>query len=169
MFIHSYSQIFVCSTIHQSHKENPNYTYDDLFKFISSYNPDIIAVEIRPEDIDSSQTYLSQNYPWEMYEVKNRFKNKKILGFDWLGNELEGKSIPPNYWREISNLKKLERQLNKDTTFLSTLSKADSLKEIKLKIFLNADLTGLNDGRYNAVNLTEYLEVLKNLSKGTND
>ena len=52
------TEIIICSSIHGLHKSNENYTYKDLFNFIDSFKPDIIGVEIRQEDIDSSNSYL---------------------------------------------------------------------------------------------------------------
>lgn len=61
------TEISILSTIHGAHKVNPNYSYDSLFRFLEIQNPDVLAVEIRQEDMDSSTAYLEQNYPFEMY------------------------------------------------------------------------------------------------------
>lgn len=86
-------RIAIISTIQGAHKTNPNYSYDSLFLFIERYNPDIIGVEIRSEDLDSSTTYLRKNYPFEIYECFRKYPEKTIVGFDWLGNDLEGRAI----------------------------------------------------------------------------
>lgn len=156
-----YSQVVVCSTIHNAHDDNPNYSYDDLFDFVKKYDPEIIGVEIRQEDMDSSVAYLEHNYPYEMYRTIKMFPDKEVVGFDWLGEDLEGRAVPLNHWKEVSQLKKIERELSKDSIFLQKLNKADSIQKLKLDIFLNEDVFGLNDGRYDRINMAYYQELEK--------
>lgn len=160
------SEVIIISTIHGAHKTNPNYSYDSLFKFIEKYNPDIIGVEIREEDIDSSSAYLKNNYPFEMYECIKKYPAKKTVGFDWLGPELEGKAIPENYWKEISAIKKLQGKLNQDSIISQKLSILEIIKEEKEKLILKASLFELNDGRYDLINFI-YYKQLKVLLYGT--
>lgn len=160
------SEVVIISTIHGAHKTNPNYSYDSLFNFIEKFNPDVIGVEIRKEDIDSSVTYLKNNYPYEMYECIKKYPSKNVLGFDWLGKELEGKAIPVNYWKDISAIKKLQQKLNTDSTVLQKLSILDIIKEKKNKLALNASLPELNDGRYDLINHI-YYEQLNALLQAT--
>lgn len=160
------SEVVIISTIHGAHKTNPNYSYDSLYKFIDKFNPDVIGVEIRNEDIDSSFTYLKNNYPYEMYACIKKYPSKNVLGFDWLGKELEGKAIPENYWKDISAIKKLQQKLNTDSTILKKLSILDIIKEEKNKLALNASLPELNDGRYDLINHI-YYEQLKALLQAT--
>lgn len=160
------NEVVIISTIHGAHKTNPNYSYDSLFKFIEQFNPDIIGVEIREEDIDSSVTYLKNNYPFEMNESIKKYPSKKVFGFDWLGMELEGKAIPENYWKDSSAIKKLQKKLNADSTILQKLSILDIIKEEKNILALNASLLELNDGRYDLINHI-YYEQLKTLLQDT--
>ena len=160
------SEVLIISTIHGAHKTNPNYSYDSLFVFIEKYNPDVIGVEIRKEDIDSSISYLKSNYPFEMYECIKKYPSKNVLGFDWLGNDIEGKAIAENYWKDISAIKKLQHRLNADSTLLQRLSILDIIEVEKNKLALNASLLELNDGRYDLINHI-YYEQLKALLKYT--
>ena len=160
------SEVVIISTIHKAHELNPNYSYDSLFKFIEKYNPDIIGVEIRREDIDSSVAYLKNNYPFEMYESIKKYPTKEVLGFDWLGSDLEGKPIPENYWKEISSLKKLQAKLNQDSIISQKLSILKIIKEEKEKLILNSSLSELNDGRYDLINFI-YYEQLRMLLNGS--
>ena len=153
------TEVIICSTIHGAHRINPNYSYDTLFAFIEKYNPDIIGVEIRKEDIDSSSTYLKNNYPFEMYECIKKYPNKEVLGFDWLGSDIEGKAIPENYWREISTIKKTERKLNQDSTMLKKLSILEIIVEEKNKLGQNASLSEMSDGRYDIINSIYYKQL----------
>lgn len=160
------SEVLIISTIHGAHKVNPSYSYDSLFTFIEKYNPDIIGVELRKEDIDSSVSYLKSNYPYEMYECIKRYSSKKVVGFDWLGGDIEGKAIPENYWKEKSIIKKLQQKLSGDSILQQKLSITDIIQEEKKKIAFNATLKELNDGRYDLINRI-YYEQLELLIKDT--
>lgn len=153
------TEVLLCSAIHGAHTKNPNYSYNDLFLFIEKYNPDVIGVEIRESDIDSSTTYLKHLYPFEMYESIHRFKNKKIVGFDWLGDELMGKAIPKNYWTEISSIKKLQKKLNSDSLISKKLEPLNFISKIKNDLALTASMKELNDGRYDALNEVYYQQM----------
>jgi hypothetical protein len=160
------SEVVIISTIHGAHKTNPNYSYDSLFKFIEKFNPDIIGVEIRKEDIDSSFAYLERNYPYEMYECIKKYPLINVLGFDWLGTELQGKAIPKNYWEDISAIKKLQKKLYTDSTTLQKLHILDIINKERNILALNASLFELNDGRYDLINHI-YYEQLKALLQDT--
>ncbi len=160
------SEVLIISTLHGAHKVNPNYSYDSLFAFIEKYNPDIIGVELRKEDIDSSVSYLKSNYPYEMYESITKYSSKKVFGFDWLGDDIAGKAIPENYWKEKSIIKKLQQKLSGDSILQQKLSVMDIIQEEKKKLALNASLVELNDGRYDLINHI-YYEQLNLLLKYT--
>lgn len=160
------SEVVVISTIHGAHRVNTNYSYDTLFNFINGLNPDIIGVEIRAEDIDSSLNYLMKNYPYEMYEIIARFSDKLVVGIDWLGDEIAGRAIPENYWKDQSSIKELERKLMKDPVMVKRLSVMNSITNVKRDMTLKCSLIELNDGRYDLVNYI-YYEQLKDLFNNT--
>ena len=160
------SEVIIISTIHSAHQLNPNYSYDSLFGFLEVFNPDVIGIEIRNEDMDSSEAYLKKNYPYEMYACISKYTTKEVVGFDWLGEYLEGRSIPDNYWKEESRIKELQQKLAKDSVMLKKLSVIDIVREEKNKIVLNASLYELNDGRYDLINHI-YYEQLETLLKDT--
>jgi hypothetical protein len=153
------TEVILISTIHGAHKMNPNYTYDSLFAFIETFNPDIIGVEIRAEDIDSSLAYLKGNYPYEMYECLERYSSKKVLGFDWLGDDIAGQPIPKDYWKEKSEIKRLQKQLAADSIQHQRLSVTDIITAEKNHLALNASLRELNDGRYDLINRIYYTQL----------
>ncbi len=159
------TEVTICSTIHGAHQSNPNYTYKDLFAFIDSCNPDIIGVEIRNEDRDCTQVYLSRSYPFEMRELLLQFAHKPIYGFDWLGTEIEGKVIPKNYFKEMK-VKKLSQKLQTDLAMLALMHNIDSLASLKNSMVLNASVMELNGERFDALNSTYYQE-LERVFKGT--
>ena len=154
------TEVAVCGTIHGVHKANPSYSYADLTAFIERYNPDIIGVEIRNEDIDSSVTYLKRNYPLEMYTCIGKYKHSKVIyGIDWLGKDLEGAAIPSNYWTEVCQLKVLERQLSKDSTMLKPMAALDSINELRMQHVLKNNLYELNGGAYDSLNGLYYQKL----------
>ena len=160
------SEVIIISTIHSAHKINPNYSYDSLFAFIEKFDPEVIGIEIRKEDIDSSQDYLKRNYPYEMYECISKYSSKEVVGLDWLGEDIKGKAIPENYWNEESQIKGLQQKLSADSVMLKRLTVTNVIQEEKVKIALSASLYELNDGRYDLINQI-YYEQLELLLKDT--
>ena len=114
------TQVMLLATLHNFHRTNPNYTYKDVYEIIRKYNPDILGVEIRPEDIDQDTTYLKQMYPLEMRQITVLFPDEKVFGVDWYGEEAAGKLLPADAFKggnqQLTRIKQLERELNTDTT-----------------------------------------------------
>lgn len=160
------SEVFVISTIHGMHNVNASYTYDSLFAFIDRFDPEIIGVEIRSSDIDSSISYLKRNYPYEMYRCLEKYPSKSVLGFDFLGDDIEGKAIPGNYWKEISPIKILQQKMSDDTIMHRKLSVLKVVQEQKENLASYSSLFQLNDGRYDLINHVYYVQ-LELLLKGT--
>jgi len=46
----SKTEVLVIGTLHQYHRNNPNYSYENIVSAIATYDPDVICVEIRPEE-----------------------------------------------------------------------------------------------------------------------
>ncbi|MCP2043271.1 hypothetical protein [Pontibacter sp. HSC-36F09] len=119
------TQVMLLATLHGLHKSNPNYTYDHVYELIRRYNPDIIGVEIRPEDIDQDTSYLKQLYPLEMRQITVLFPRDKVYGVDWYGEEAAGQLLPPDAFKggnkQLTEIKQLERNLNSDTTLRSRM------------------------------------------------
>ncbi len=151
----------VISAIHSAHKEHPRYSYDDLFNVVSRFSPDIVAVEIRQEDLGEDAAYLARNYPFEMVELSRRYR-AIVLGFDWLGEELEGRPVPEKWWQENSWVKRLEREMGHDPTVQTP--KADALRKQQMDILNSATATSLNDGRYDAGTRAYYRALAEELA-----
>ncbi len=134
------TKLYLIPSLHGLHGVNKNYSYDSLKQIITKSNPDIIAVEIRSEDIDADTAYLKRSYPYEMWMMRYWFPNTKILGFDWLGEDIEGSPIPKNYWKEISPMKKLERELAQDSTLAKLCAVCDSIGMLRLGMLKNKSL-----------------------------
>ena len=152
------------ASLHKFHQDHPTYDYEKLFQVVKDFEPDYVGVEIRPEDMGADEAYLSRNYPYEMIELAKRYGDKSF-GFDWLDDDIAGKSIPENYWKEINRIKKLERLVGDDPEFQDT-PQVDEFFEQQMEILKSATPVSLIDGRYGEVT-KRYYEALDNLLRGT--
>ena len=143
--------------MHGLHKNHPTFDYDTLFQVVEDFKPDYVGVEIRPEDLGAEDSYLLQNYPFEMVELSRRYKSDRCFGFDWLGDDIEGKPIPHNYWEEKSLYKRLERELDKDQNYQS--EELDAILSKQIEICKTANPGSFNDGRYDEIN-KRYYQIL---------
>lgn len=159
-------EVFFVPTLHGYHSVNQNYNYDSLKAIIKKLNPDIIAVEIRAEDIEQDSMYIAYNYPYEMYAVKTWFPKAKVVGIDWLGKDIEGKLMSFDYWQTQSELKKVEQKLSTDSMYLKRLQTCNSryaerdslLRSLSLQQLLNST---------DAEITTQYYSCLKNELQGS--
>lgn len=136
--------VYFIPTLHNYHDVNPHYSYDSLRSIVASLNPDIIAVEIRPEDIKADSAYLDDNYPYEMLMMRNWFPNVEFLGFDWLGEELEGRMIPEGYGKSgQSAYKEAEKRLSQDSLYMSKLSVCFTRMRERMSLIRNSSLEQL--------------------------
>lgn len=62
------TEVLVLSTLHKGHLSNPNYSYDSISQIIQNFDPDVLGVEIRAEDVKLDKDYLSKFYPLEMHQ-----------------------------------------------------------------------------------------------------
>lgn len=165
----SQTEVAVCGTLHSYHKKNPAYSYEKLYQFIESYNPDIIGIEIRPEDIDSSAGFLRNYYPREMVEVKSLFAHKKICGIDWWNASLYGKGMSDDLISSVDNIIWEQAYLT-DTVFLKTKPDIiESLLSQKLQIAAKASIKELVTGDYDSLNIKYYEELGKYMSNSEHE
>jgi len=115
------TKVYLVPVLHGMHKTNVLYNYDSVKAIVERTAADVVAVEIRPEDIGRDSNYLKANYPLEMWMAPHWFPQKEIEGFDWLGADIEGAPIPPGYWQNISEAKRLQAQLSKDSVYAARL------------------------------------------------
>lgn len=133
-------KVYMIPSLHRLHAANPNYSYGDLRQLVTALKPDVIAVEIRASDMDADSLYLAKNYPYEMRMMRFWFPKSKIVGFDWLGEDIENQRIPDNYWSEIAPIKRWERELNEDSIFAEKLEACRELSRERVSIIRNASL-----------------------------
>jgi hypothetical protein len=152
------TEVMVCSTLHGAHRKNLNYTYDTLFRFIEKYNPDVIGMEIRPEDISREQSYLENFYPYEFHQCIEQFPEKGFYGFDWLGDEGKGQPLSDSYFENLE-LMHLRKQFAGDRIMQTKSAVLDTLAKQKNQIALSASLSELNNGVYDSLNTLYYRKM----------
>ncbi|ANE51186.1 hypothetical protein [Flavisolibacter tropicus] len=162
----SQTTVYLIPSLHGIHKTNAKYNYDSIKATVQRIHPDVIAVEIRKEDISSDTAYLKQNYPYEMWMMRYWFPTTTIEGFDWLGTELEGKPIPNRYWQDHSRIKALQKLLSLDTVYSKKLANCQLYADQRMTILNNSTLKGIllsND----AVLIKEYYDCLTQQLRGS--
>jgi hypothetical protein len=162
----SQTKVYLVPTLHGLHKTNPQYNYDTIKAVVARLNPDVIAVEIRPEDIKEDSSYLKGNYPFEMWMMPHWFATTTIEGFDWLGTELENKLIPARYWQDHSRTKYLQRRLTLDSIYTARLNSCRLYANERMAILNNQSLKGIlasND----ALLIKEYYNCLELQMRGS--
>lgn len=159
-------RVYVIPVLHGLHQTNPEYTYDSVQAIVRRLKPDVIAVEIRAEDLASDTAYLKQNYPLEMWMMRYWFPSATIAGFDWLGTELEGKAIPDRYWKDRSRIKALQALLKTDTVYSRKLQACQLYTDQRLDILERESLKGILQSN-NAILVKEYYNCLDQHLKGS--
>ncbi len=164
------AEIQVLATIHKYHLTNPNYPYGKVTQLIQQFNPDIIGIEIRPEDLKEDSAYLAQFYPLEMRQVLKDFPIAKIRGLDWYGKQMAGKKMPADVFinesTELGKIKKLEREMNRDSILAPKLLSLADLGRQQVELAETASPAILNNGQYDGITLAFY-QALEATVKGT--
>ena len=62
----SATSVLVIPSIHKRLAGNSRYSYADLYSLVAAFQPNLVEVEIRQEDLASPGAYLHHNYPEEM-------------------------------------------------------------------------------------------------------
>lgn len=145
-YILAQRNIYLIPTLHKLHIVNQKYTYDSLQSIITKIDPDIIAVEIRSYDIDKDSSYLKKNYPYEMWMMHYWFREKIIMGFDWLGDALEGKTLYEN-WKEDIEIKKVEKALAKDSVYSNKIQPCTDISKERLELLKTLSLFELLESK----------------------
>ena len=91
------TELLILPTIHGGHYKNPNYSFEHIRHIIQNFKPDIIALEIRQEDLNQDTTYLKRFYNPEMILFKNSFPEAQKAGIDEMGKDMRGKPLALNF------------------------------------------------------------------------
>jgi hypothetical protein len=162
----SQTTVYLIPSLHGIHKTNALYNYDSVKATIQRIAPDVIAVEIRKEDVAADTAYLKQNYPYEMWMMQYWFPTTNIEGFDWLGKELEGQPIPNRYWQDRSRIKALEQLLKIDTVYTKKLAGCQLYADERAVLLSNNSLKGLLQSN-DAILIKEYYNCLAQHLRGS--
>lgn len=73
------NELLVVGNIHQNHKNNHNYSYQDVLNTLYTYEPDVICVE-NPEFYFRKQIYLKEMVIASIYCLDN---GKRVYPIDW--------------------------------------------------------------------------------------
>ena len=126
--------VYLVPVLHGMHKTNVQYNYDSVRALIARTGANVVAVEIRAEDMGRDSNYLKKNYPQEMWMAPHWFPQKEIEGFDWLGADIEGKPIPDDYWQKGSETKRLQTQLGTDSVYSSRIKSCGVYTNARLNV-----------------------------------
>lgn len=157
------TQVMVVASIHSAHRDHPTYSYERLFETVRAFQPDVVAVEIRPEDLGRDPAYLARNYPSEMITLAQAF-GPHARGVDWLGDELAGAPAPDDWWAKGSWVKRLEREIDADPAYRNP--ELQALQDQQMEIVRSATAASLNDGRYDAVTRAYYQRFAEQVAGG---
>jgi hypothetical protein len=73
------TQVLVVATVHSQHRRNPNYSYQDVVHILNTFAPDVVCVEIRPQDFRRN-AYLKEMMLATVWGVAH---GHEVCGFDW--------------------------------------------------------------------------------------
>ncbi len=162
----SQTKVVLIPTLHAMHASNPRYNYDSIQTLINRLDPDVVAVEIRSEDINTDTVYLKANYPFEMRMVQQWFPGKRVEGFDWLGADLEGRKVPARYWKDSSRIKALEQLMAMDSAMQKKLARCRIYSDARLNVLRSASLKQIISGS-DAMLTQEYYNCLELTLRGS--
>lgn len=151
------TRVLLLPTIHNAHDTNAKYSYQHLLKIIKNFKPDLIAIEIRPEDMSQSDTvYLKTFYRPDMILVKDAFPAIPKLGIDFLGSDVVGKTLPLNYRKDSTTANGkaalVNRAISKDPDFMSAYKNSGitELEKKRLALIASASAQELIDGPFDS-------------------
>jgi tetratricopeptide (TPR) repeat protein len=73
------TKVLVVGTIHQRHETNPNYSYADVVRILATFDPDLVCVEIRPQDF-RKVAYLKE---MTLATIWGLARGKEVVPIDW--------------------------------------------------------------------------------------
>lgn len=151
------TQVLLLPTIHNAHETNSRYTYQHLLKIVENFKPDIIAIEIRPEDMGQKDSvYLKTFYRPDMIMMMTKFPAIPKVGIDFLGIDQVGKTLSLNYRRDTTtaNAKAgaISRAISRDPEFAAIYKTAgwQELENKRLALIASASAQELIDGPFDS-------------------
>ena len=151
------TKLLILPTIHTGHAKNVRYSFNHVARIIENFEPDIIAIEIRPEDMDQDTAYLKKFYQPEMIMALMGYPGVQKVGIDFMGSEMEGKNLPANFSRdtvgEMGRFRIMNQKLMKDTAIVKARI-AKGMVQLKSKqgeMMSKLSANELLDGSYDLV------------------
>lgn len=130
------TELLILPTIHGGHYKNVNYNFEHIRNIIQNFKPDIIALEIRQEDMNQDTTYLKRFYNPEMILFKNSFPETRKAGIDNMGADMKGKPLPLNFVKdtlsEMGKFRLTNQKLMRDSSIIKARA-ATGMVTIKVK------------------------------------
>jgi hypothetical protein len=164
------TQLLLLPTVHTAHKTNPKYSFANVMKIVENFKPDIIAMEIRPEDIDMDTTYLKLYYQPEMIMVRNSFPGIPKVGIDDFGKDTWGKHLPLDVRRDTTYDwgKSSRPSYARDTAITNAIARMGltAMARQRTQMLGSASAAELMDGKYDAIT-NEYFTKLSALLANT--
>lgn len=103
------TRVLVVGTIHQQQMTNPSYSYEDVARILETYDPELVCVEIRPQDFRRKR-YLDE---MELATIWGLAKNTPVRPIDWWPDSSNDRQVraelskTPEYQRKAEEEKKL--------------------------------------------------------------
>ncbi len=166
------TELLILPTIHTGHAKNPNYTFADVTRIIENFRPDIIGMEIRPEDLDQDTVYLKAFYQPEMITALKGFPGVQKAGIDFMGSDMEGRQLPPGFNRDTTGEMGLFRLNNRKLMKDDEIVKARiakglvALKARQSDMMSKLSANELLSGNYDEIT-AEYTKAQTDLLKNT--
>ncbi|MGO9227776.1 MAG: tetratricopeptide repeat protein [Bryobacteraceae bacterium] len=104
------TQALVVGTIHGRHATNENYSYADVVDILATYDPDLICVEIRPQDF-RHVPYLKEMMLSTVWGISH---GKNVVPIDW--------------WSDTPNDREVEAELAKRPEYIEKEKQFDLLR-----------------------------------------
>lgn len=115
--------VLIVGTIHYQHYKNAGYSFHNLFQIIETFNPDVICVEIRPEDFRKT-IYLDEMTSASIYGIKRKLK---VYPIDWWDGDANHntRTLRDEYMKteEYKEKLKVENEKVKSNQIIQTFEK----------------------------------------------
>lgn len=171
-FAQKKTELLILPTIHGGHTKNTKYTFAHVSRIIENFKPDIIAVEIRPEDMDQDTIYLKKFYQPEMIMARMGYPGVRKIGIDYMGAETVGKHLPDNFSKdtigEMGRFRVTNQKLMRDSAIVKArIAKGMvALKAKQGELMGKLSANELLDGSYDKVT-AEYTSAQTAVLTGT--
>jgi hypothetical protein len=155
------TQVLVLPAIHGAHEINENYTYADLLELVTAFNPNVIGVEIRPEDFQMESDSLDLFYPLEMIMVRDSFPGI-VRGIDYYSEETRSIRVSREMFSdttsEMYRIKRLMQDMRLDSAFVVKYQRTDlpKIQEKQREIALTYSAEELLKGEYDSITGRQY-------------